>query len=89
MPGRDTPLGIRFPCSCCGYLTLTETPMATDVICEVCFWEDDGEQFRDLDYPGGANDVGLDEARLNFQTHGASDLRFKSYVRTPLPEEQP
>ncbi len=89
MPGRDTPLGIRFPCSCCGYLTLDGNADGDGRHLRSLFWEDDGEQFRDLDYPGGANDVGLDEARLNFQTHGASDLRFKSYVRTPLPEEQP
>ena len=89
LAGRDTPLGRRFACPCCGYLTLVEPPTGTYDICTVCFWEDDGVQFRDLDYEGGANKVSLNQARENFQRHGVSEIRFKRYVRPPRPEEQP
>ena len=79
----------RFPCPCCGYLTLEEQPPGTFDICKVCRWEDDNVQFRDPDYAGGANVVSLNEARRNFRVYRVSDLRFKSRVREPLPEEQP
>lgn len=87
--GHDTPLGRRFACPCCGFLTLDEAPSGTYDICNVCFWEDDGVQFRDPDYEGGANTVSLNQARENFQLHGASEPCFRSNVRAPLPEEQP
>ena len=32
-------------------------------VCEVCGWENDGVQFDDPDYRGGANDENLNEAR--------------------------
>lgn len=89
LAARDTALGRRYPCPCCGYLTLGEPPTGTYEICDVCFWEDDGVQFRDLDYEGGANKVSLNQARANVREHGISETRFTSYVRAPLPEEQP
>jgi hypothetical protein len=55
----------------------------------VCFWEDDGVQFRNPDYEGGANTVSLNQARRSFLEHGVSETRFESHVRPPLPEEQP
>ena len=79
----------RYPCPCCGYLTLDEAPTGTYAICAVCFWEDDSVQFHNRDYGGGANEVSLAQARRNFHEHGASDARFKAKVRPPLPEEQP
>jgi hypothetical protein len=79
----------RYPCPCCGYLTLDEAPPDTYAICKVCFWEDDGVQFRDPDREGGANGVSLNQARRNFREHGVSELRFKAHVRPPLPDEQP
>lgn len=53
--GRETSLGIRFPCPCCGYLTLTEPHYGTFVICDVCFWEDDDVQLLYPDSAVGAN----------------------------------
>jgi hypothetical protein len=50
------PKGGRFACPCCGCLTLGDEPPGTSIICGVCFWEDDGVQFRDPDYEGGARD---------------------------------
>ena len=86
---RDTQLGGRYACPCCGYLTLGEPPSGTYEICEVCFWEDDGVQFRNPQYEGGANKVSLNDARKNFLAHGVSEIRFKSDVRSPRPEEHP
>lgn len=53
----------RFPCPCCGNLTLEEAPPGTYLICELCHWEDDPVQFDDPDYRGGANHESLNEAR--------------------------
>ncbi len=65
--------GRRFACPCCGSLTLLEPPPDTYDICRVCNWEDDGVQFRDPDYEGGANTVSLNQARENFQRYGVSE----------------
>lgn len=89
LAARDTPLGRRYPCPCCGFLTLDEAPTGTYKICEVCFWEDDGVQFRNPDYEGGANNVSLKQARENFRQRAVSEPRFKANVRPPLAEEQP
>jgi hypothetical protein len=78
-----------YACPCCGYLTLSEPPPGTYEICDVCFWEDDAVQFRDLDYEGGANTVSLRQARESFRLHGVSELRFRAEVRPPLPDERP
>jgi hypothetical protein len=89
LAARDTPLGRRYPCPCCGYLTLDEPPTGTYAICKVCFWEDDNVQFHHPDWTTGANNVTLDQARENFRAHGVSETRFAAHVRPPLPEEQP
>ena len=39
---------------------------------QVCFWEDDGVQFNDPDYEGGANEVSLRQARDNYREIGVS-----------------
>jgi hypothetical protein len=79
----------RFPCPCCGFLTLEEEPPGTYDICEVCFWEDDPVQFDDPDFVGGANNVSLNVAKQNFARLGASELEFRKNVRPPRPEEHP
>ena len=89
MSGHDTPIGRRFACPCCGFLTLDQPPSGTYDICQVCFWEDDDVQFRDPDYEGGANEVSLNQARENFRLHRVSEPRHGTHVRPPLPEEQP
>ena len=78
----------RYPCPCCGFLTLEEEPPGTFEICPVCFWEDDQVQFRDPDFAGGANSVSLNEARATFLAIGASDSRFADKVRTPTEDEK-
>lgn len=80
---------MRYPCPCCGYLTFTEKPNNTYIICPVCRWEDDEVQTEDPDFRGGANRVSLNEAKNNFKLFGAKEERFIDYVRDPLPEEIP
>lgn len=58
-------------------------------LCPVCYWEDDGVQFSDPDYEGGANAESLNQARANFRKLGASSPSAASHVRPPLPEERP
>lgn len=79
----------RYPCQCCGFLTLDERPPGTFAICPVCWWEDDDVQGRDHDYAGGANDVSLRQAQENFRKLGVIEARFSSNVRAPTPEEVP
>ena len=89
-PVRERPdTGKRWPCPCCGYLTLDAEAPGTYDICPVCFWEDDNVQLHDPDFAGGANSVSLRQAQTNFKTFGASDRDFIHIVRPPLPEEQP
>ena len=47
-------------------------------ICPICFWEDDGVQFADPDYEGGANEESLNAARANFRSLGASSPQTRS-----------
>lgn len=78
----------KFKCPCCGYFTLPEQPSNTFEICPVCFWEDDGLQYDNPDYTGGANKISLNEARRNYKELGVSDQKYMSKVRSPLAEEQ-
>ena len=89
LAGHETPLGVRYACPCCDFLTLTEPPSGTYEICPVCWWEDDGVQFRNPDYPGGANSPSLRQARETFRRIGASEARLLEYARPPCAEEQP
>jgi len=89
LAATDTPLGLRYPCACCGFLTLEEPPTGTYAICDVCYWEDDSVQFHDLDSAGGANKVSLNQARATFAKSGASEVRFRKVTRGPLPAERP
>jgi hypothetical protein len=80
---------MRYPCPCCGYLTLGEKPPGTYEVCPVCFWEDDPIQFQDPTYSGGANRVSLEKARQNFANFGAVEERHRGNVRKPTEEEIP
>lgn len=87
---RDRLVYPRHPCACCGYLTMLVPPGdGSYEICPVCFWEDDGVQWRDPDYAGGANKPSLREARRNFEECGANHLDETSSVRAPRPDEEP
>jgi hypothetical protein len=89
LAGHRTPLGVRYACPCCDFLTLTQPPEGTFQGCPVCWWEDDNIQFRNADHRGGANAVSLLEARENFRQIGAMQPRFVEHSRSPLPEEHP
>jgi hypothetical protein len=62
--------GIRFSCPCCGYPTLAGR--GTDEICELCWWEDDGQDDDQADevWGGPNHDYSLNDARENFQMFG-------------------
>jgi hypothetical protein len=70
-----------FPCPCCHYLTLDIQPPGSYQICEICFWEDDIEQFNDPQFKGGVNRISLREAQRNFEAFGCCEERLKQYVR--------
>ena len=61
--------GLRYPCPCCGYLTLPERGGYD--ICELCNWEDDGQDDPHAhEVWGGPNGAySLSEARANFRQH--------------------
>jgi hypothetical protein len=63
------PRAIRFSCPCCGYPTLGERGGCE--ICELCWWEDDGQDDIDADkVRGGPNHhYSLTEARSNFEQY--------------------
>ena len=89
LAGHRTPLGVRYPCPCCDFLTLSKPPSGTHAICPVCGWEDDSAQFDKPGYPGGANRPSLRQARDTFREIGASESRRLGRVRPPLAEETP
>lgn len=77
----------KYKCLCCEYFTLKEPAGNTFQLCEVCYWEDDGVQSTIPGYEGGANRVSLHQAKINFRDFGASEERFKEFVRLPFSEE--
>lgn len=79
--------GVVYKCPCCGYKTLSERGHFE--ICEVCFWEDDGQDEHDSDIvrEGPNGSLSLSQARTNFLSFGACEERFVKNVRKPLPDE--
>jgi hypothetical protein len=61
--------GVRYTCPCCGYLTLSQR--GSFEICELCRWEDDGQDDPHADEVwGGPNGrYSLSEARQNFKDY--------------------
>ncbi|MFC4214787.1 CPCC family cysteine-rich protein [Pseudophaeobacter arcticus] len=80
---RPTP---HLPCHCCNCLTICARGRYE--ICAVCFWEDDPGQTPEFD-EGGANPIGLAQARKNYQMIGACEPKMLPHVRPPRPEERP
>jgi len=76
-----------YQCFCCDYFTFSEADTHTFDICPVCFWEEDGVQLADPTRAGGANTVGLLQARKNFTLFGASDPTLLRHVRSPHQDE--
>mgnify|MGYP003732721989 FL=1 len=62
-------------------------PPGTFEICPVCFWEDDGVQYEDPDYEGGANGISLNKARENYKKIGAISEKYLENVRKPFNDE--
>jgi hypothetical protein len=60
---------LRYPCVCCGYVTLDEPPGSYQ-ICPVCSWEDDVVQLRWPDSAGGANRSSLLTAQQDYERSG-------------------
>lgn len=60
-------------------------------ICEVCFWEDDGQDDMDADEcKGGPNGpLSLHQARINYRQFGACEEKMFPNVRPPRAEELP
>ncbi len=61
---------MRYTCPCCGYKTLPQEPPGTYALCPICDWEDDGVQFEDPDYEGGANFYSLRHEQKRFLSRG-------------------
>ena len=76
-------------CPCCGFVTLGGR--GGFELCEVCVWEDDGQDDDDADtVHGGPNgSLSLSAARGNFRAFGACDERVRESVRSPRPDEFP
>ncbi len=81
--------GDPFPmitCPCCGYKTLDDpTPFA---ICEVCWWENDGQNNHNADEnKGNPNGLSLTQARNNFVKHGIYDPSRTDLFEYQKPKE--
>ena len=92
MPFRNVrlfPWASPYRCPCCGYLTLSER--GASETCNVCWWEDDGQDDHDADVVrGGPNkQLSLSAARQNFRRLGAISEDGVPYVRRPLRNEDP
>jgi uncharacterized protein (DUF983 family) len=61
----------EFPCPACGNLMIGAIDMWE--ICDVCGWEDDPVQKAYPDYPVGANEVSLNEAKANYALCGFAE----------------
>jgi Cysteine-rich CPCC len=83
------PSGLPLCCPCCACRTLRER--GAFEICEVCFWEDDGQDDYDANVVrGGPNgSLSLTEARANYLRLGACEQSMTGNVRPPRPEEIP
>jgi Cysteine-rich CPCC len=77
---------MMYRCPCCCYKTLGER--SGYEICDICFWEDDGQDEQDTNViRGGPNgSLSLTKARENFQNFGACEERYIKRARKPLSE---
>ena len=77
---RKQAVNSLYACPCCGYATIAEP--ANFEICEICFWEDDGQDSRDTNACiGGPNAVSLTQARFNYLVYGVAERKDAAYVR--------
>lgn len=79
---RDQASNTLYACPCCGYATLSEP--ANFEICEICFWEDDGQDDPDSEeFNGGPNGTSLAKGRFNFLVYGAAEKKDIQHCRAP------
>lgn len=81
----------RSTCPCCGYPTLQRR--IEYEICQICWWEDDGQDDADAEEKGGANDeISLNQARSNFSEYmisfNSDDERFKRIGKQTLEKRE-
>ena len=75
-------------CDCCGFNTMSADIGEYD-ICPVCFWQDDGSGFLDVDEPSSANmGITLGRARENYRMFGAFHRSHVDNVRPPKDHEK-
>lgn len=74
-------------CPCCFSLTLNERGRFE--ICEVCYWEDDGQDDKDADtVRGGPNQMlSLTDGRESYRRCRASNILDSNRVRRPRSDE--
>jgi hypothetical protein len=74
-------------CLCCGFKTLA-MPEAQE-LCQVCWWQDDGQDDRDADVVRRTvnGNLSLSEGRRNYKHLQAADPRYVGHVRVPRQEE--
>ena len=69
-----------YACPCCGYATLQN--VSAYEVCELCYWEDDGQDDpNESENRNASNKVSLAEARVNFFSLGVCDVRHLDHVR--------
>jgi len=75
---------IKYICPVCGCRTLASR--GENDICQVCYWQDDGEydDYAPSDANGG---ICIMRARKNFLEFGAADEQFVRSTRKPLRSE--
>ncbi len=53
-------------------------------ICGICGWQDDWEQYKDSNLRESFNQVGLNQARANYQYYGTTDLTRLERIRESI-----
>jgi len=76
----------RFPCACCGFVTL-RVPPGSERICPICGWTDDLRQLLDPTLTRGANEPCLAEAQQNVESMGVSNEMRRIFTRGSTPSE--
>lgn len=75
---------VKFICPVCGCRTLANR--GENDICQVCYWQDDGEyeEYAPNESNGG---LSIARGRKNFIEYGAYDKQYSRSTRKPLRSE--